>query len=89
MSTPTSEPEIRRVDRILAFTALGLIAASILGFVSIMIGTANGMDQAAFAEGAWPYIASILYWGPPLAFALIVTLLVMSFVRKGRAASRS
>ncbi|KJL49463.1 hypothetical protein RS84_00175 [Microbacterium hydrocarbonoxydans] len=89
MSTPTSEPEIRRVDRFLAFAALGLIAASILGFISIMIGTANGMDEAAFAEGVWPFVASILYWGPPLAFVLIITLLVMSFIRKGRAASRS
>jgi hypothetical protein len=88
MSTPTHEPEIRRVDRILAFTALGLIAASILGFVSIIVGTANGMDEEAFAEGAWPFIASILYWGPPLAFILIIALLIMSFIRKGRA-SRS
>jgi hypothetical protein len=48
------------VDRFLAFAALGLIAASILGFISIMIGTANGMDEAAFAEGVWPFVASIL-----------------------------
>lgn len=89
MSTPTSEPAIRQVDRILAFTALGLVVASILGFVTIIIGTANGMDEAAFGEGVWPFIASILYWGPPLAFILIITLLIMSFVRKGRAASRS
>lgn len=89
MSTPTSEPEIRRVDRILAFTALGLVAASVLGFVSIMIGTASGMDEQSFGQGAWPFVASILYWGPPLAFVLIITLLIMSFVRKGRAASRS
>ncbi|MFT4259213.1 multidrug ABC transporter ATPase [Microbacterium sp.] len=88
MSTPTPEPEIRRVDRALAFCALALIAASIAGFVSIMVGTANGMDAAAFGEGAWPFIASILYWGPPLAFILIITLLIMSFVRKGRAARR-
>ncbi|MFT4157589.1 MAG: multidrug ABC transporter ATPase [Microbacterium sp.] len=85
MSTPTPEPEIRRVDRILAFTALGLIAASVLGFFSIIIGTANGMNQQSFAEGAWPFIASILYWGPPLAFILIIVLLVRSFIRKGRA----
>src|SRR6218665_696565 len=89
MSTPTSEPVIRRVDRILAFTALGLVAASILGFVSIIIGPANGMDEASFAEGAWPFVASILYWGPPLAFILIIPLLIMSFIRKGRAAKRS
>lgn len=91
MSTQKSEPEvpIRRLDRILAFTALGIAAASVICFFAIIIGTATGMDRTAFAEGVWPIVAAIPYWGLPLAFVMIITLLVMSFVRKGRAASRS
>lgn len=90
MSTQNSQPDvpIRRVDRILAFTALGIAAASVLCFFAIIIGTALGMDQKAFGDGVWPVIAFIPYWGLPLAFALIITLLTMSFIRKGRA-SRS
>lgn len=90
MSTHTPEPDVpvRRIDRILAFTALGIAAASVVCFFAIIIGTAVGMDQDAFGEGVWPVVAAIPYWGLPLAFVLIITLLVMSFVRKGRAASR-
>lgn len=91
MSRQNSEPDfpIRRVDRILAFTALGIAAASVVCFFAIIIGTAVGMDQASFGAGVWPIIAAIPYWGLPLAFLMILTLLIMSFIRKGRATSRS
>lgn len=67
MSTQNSQPDvpIRRVDRILAFTALGIAAASVICFFAIIIGTALGMDQKAFGHGAWPVIAFIPYWGSP------------------------
>jgi hypothetical protein len=91
MSTQNSEPEvrIRWVDRFLAFGALGIAAASVVCFFAIIIGTWIGMDQEAFGHGAWPFIAAIPYWGLPLAFVMIIALLTMSFIRKGRASSRS
>jgi TRAP-type C4-dicarboxylate transport system permease small subunit len=90
MSTQNSQPDIpiRRLDRILAFTALGIAAASILCFFAIIIGTATGMDQSAFGHGVWPVVAAIPYWGLPLAFLMILALLIMSFVRRGRASRR-
>ncbi len=88
MNAQNPEPEVRTVDRLLAFTALGLAAASIICFFAIIIGTAVGMKQSDFGTGVWPIVAAIPYWGLPVAFVLIITLLVMSFIRKGRAASR-
>lgn len=90
MSTKSPEPEVpvRRIDRILAFSALGLAAASIICFFAIIIGTAVGMQQKDFGAGVWPFVAAIPYWGLPLAFVMIIVLLAMSFIRKGRAASR-
>lgn len=90
MSTQNSQPDvpIRRLDRILAFTALGIAAASVICFFVIIIGTAVGMDRRDFGEGLWPVVAAIPYWGLPLAFVMIIALLIMSFIRKGRA-SRS
>jgi hypothetical protein len=88
MKSPEPDVPVRRVDRILAFTALGLAAASILCFFAIIIGTAVGMQQQDFGSGVWPLVAAVPYWGLPLAFAMIIVLLSMSFVRKGRA-SRS
>ncbi|MBT2483158.1 MULTISPECIES: multidrug ABC transporter ATPase [unclassified Microbacterium] len=91
MSTQNSGPEVpvRRLDRFLAFGALGIAAASVICFFAIIIGTAVGLDQAAFGQGLWPVVAAIPFWGLPVAFLMIISLLVMSFVRKGRAASRS
>ncbi|MGV2902072.1 multidrug ABC transporter ATPase [Microbacterium sp. AGC62] len=91
MSTQNSEPEvpIRRVDRFLTFGALGIAAAAVVCFFAIIIGTWVGMDQEAFGHGVWPLIAAIPYWGLPLAFVMIIALLTMSFIRKGRASSRS
>lgn len=90
MSTQNSEPEvpIRRLDRFLAFTALGIAAASVICFFAIIIGSATGMDQDAFGAGLWPAVAAIPLYGLPLAFVLIILLLVMTFIRKGRAAKR-
>ncbi|MCI1019583.1 multidrug ABC transporter ATPase [Microbacterium sp. C5A9] len=88
MKSPEPDVPVRRVDRILAFTALGLAAASILCFFAIIIGTAVGMQQQDFGSGVWPLVAAVPYWGLPAAFVMIIVLLSMSFVRKGRA-SRS
>lgn len=89
MSTQNSGPEVRRLDRILAFTALTLAALSVMCFFAIIIGSATGMTQESFGSGIWPVVAAIPLWGLPAAFVMIIALLVMSFVRKGRATRRS
>ncbi|MFB7252031.1 multidrug ABC transporter ATPase [Microbacterium sp. NPDC056234] len=91
MSTQNSGSDVpvRAVDRILAFTALGLAALSVICFFAIIIGTAVGMHHEDFANGAWPFVAGVPQWGLPIAFVLIITLLIMSFTRKGRANKRS
>jgi len=91
MSTQNSGPEVpvRRLDRTIAYTALTLAALSVICFFVIIIGSAVGMDQDSFAGGLWPLIAGIPLYGLPIAFVMIIVLLVMSFVRKGRAAKRS
>ncbi|MGW8484537.1 multidrug ABC transporter ATPase [Microbacterium sp. NPDC055903] len=91
MSTQNSEPDVpvRPVDRILAYTALTLAALSVICFFAIIIATAVGVQHADFASPPWPLVAAVPQWGLPIAFVLIITLLIMSFVRKGRAAKRS
>ena len=91
MSTrqPAPEPEIRRIDRFLTFGALTLAALSVICFFVIIIATAVGMKQADFTHGAWPVVGVFPFWGLPIAFVMIVVLLIMSFARRGRAARRS
>ncbi|KRA24102.1 multidrug ABC transporter ATPase [Microbacterium sp. Root61] len=80
--TPGEDVPVRRIDRILAFMSLGLLALSILCFFAIMIGSAAGAD---FGAWIWAIVSVIVWIAPILAFVLLVTVLIMSFVRRTRA----
>ncbi|MCR2784104.1 MULTISPECIES: multidrug ABC transporter ATPase [unclassified Microbacterium] len=80
--TPGEDMPIRRIDRILAFMSFGLLLLSIVSFVAIMIGSAAGGDMRS---GLWPTVGGIVWFAPPLAFVLLITLVIMSFVRRARA----
>ncbi|WEG09871.1 multidrug ABC transporter ATPase [Microbacterium horticulturae] len=80
--TPTGDVPVRRLDRILSFTALGLLVLSVLCFLAIIIGSAM---HAQFDQGAWPVIGIAVYVGPIVAFLLIIAVVIMSFVRRARA----
>lgn len=88
--SPGSDPDVpvRRIDRWLAFGALGIAAVAVICFFAIIFATAFGMNQADFAKGFWPVVAAIPLWGLPLAMAMMITLLIMSFVRRSRAAKQ-
>lgn len=83
-SQHSDEPAVRPIDRFLAFTSLGLIVLSIGCFLATIIATAAGNDD--FDSGLWPTVFLLQMVGPVLAFVLLIALLVMSVVRKGRAA---
>ena len=81
--TPGEDVPIRRIDRILSFMSLGLLGLSILSFFAIMIARPAGVTD--FNEGIWPIVSLLVYVAPIIAFVLILTVLVMSFVRRARA----
>lgn len=87
MSTkpPAGDPPVRRIDRILAFMSLGLIALSVVCFFAIMIGTATGLKHDDFGTGLWPTIGLLVYVAPIVAFALLLAVIIMAFVRRSRA----
>ncbi|WP_203581116.1 multidrug ABC transporter ATPase [Microbacterium hibisci] len=83
MSTnPSGDVPVRRIDRVLAFMSLGLLLLSIVSFFAIMIGSASGADMRT---GVWPLVGVLVYVAPIVAFALLLTVLIMSFVRRSRA----
>ncbi|MGW9114798.1 multidrug ABC transporter ATPase [Microbacterium sp. NPDC055683] len=84
MSTPPrDQPAVRRIDRVLAFMSLGIVVLSIGCFLAVIIGTSSGVDD--FSTGAWPIVFVVQMIGPIIAFALLLALLIMSFIRRGRA----
>lgn len=80
--TPADDVPVRRVDRILAFMSLGLIAFSVVCFFAIMIGSASGADMST---GVWPAVGLLVYITPVLGFLLLLAVLIMTFVRRAQA----
>ncbi|WP_345799830.1 multidrug ABC transporter ATPase [Microbacterium sp. AZCO] len=85
MSTRSSGPElpVRRIDRILAYMALGLTILSIVCFFAVILARPLGVTN--FAAGIWPLVVVLPLIALPIAFVMIVVLLIMSFVRRSRA----
>jgi FtsH-binding integral membrane protein len=80
--TPGEDLPVRRIDRILAFMSLGLLVLSIVSFFAIMIASAADADMRS---GIWPLVGVLVYIAPIVAFALLLAVLIMSFVRRARA----
>ncbi|HAQ60002.1 MAG TPA: multidrug ABC transporter ATPase [Microbacterium sp.] len=87
MSTSPDSSQLQpgRLERVLAFMSLGIALLSIGCFFAIMIGTATGMTREDFGSGVWPLVAILPNIGLPLAFVLIIALLVVTWVRRKRA----
>ena len=81
-NTPGDDVPVRRIDRILAFMSLGLLVLSIVSFFAIMIASSSGADMST---GIWPAVGLLVYVAPIIAFAMILAVLIMSFVRRARA----
>jgi uncharacterized membrane protein len=75
-----------RLERTLAYMVAGVIVVSLGCFVALIIGTATGLERADFAAGLWPLVTIMPLIGLPIGFVLIIVLLVVSAVRRGRAA---
>jgi hypothetical protein len=81
--TPGGDVPVRRLDRVLAFMSLGLAVVSIGCFFAILIARPAGVTD--FSEGIWPVIAVLPLIALPIAFLMILALLIMTFVRRARA----
>jgi hypothetical protein len=80
--TPADDLPVRRIDRILAFMSLGLLLLSVVCFFAIILARPMGVTD--FSAGLWPTVAAIVWTAPIIAFILLVTVLIMTFVRKAR-----
>lgn len=85
MTTRSSGPDlpVRRIDRILAFMALGLTILSIVCFFAVIAARPMGVQD--LSAGIWPLVVVLPLIALPIAFIMIVALLIMSFVRRSRA----
>ncbi len=73
-----------RVERILAFMVASAIGLSIIAFLAVIIGTALGVTD--FSGGVWPVAIVLPAIGLPLGLALVIALIIVSGIRRGREA---
>ena len=78
-----SDLPVRRIDRILAYMALGLTVVSIACFFAVILAKPLGVTD--LSAGLWPLVVVLPLIALPVAFVMIVVLLIMSFVRRSRA----
>lgn len=81
-TTPGDDLPVRRIDRILAFMSLGLFVLALVCFFAIIAGSTAGADMTS---GAWPVVSLLTLLAPPFAFACLLAVLIMSFIRRARA----
>jgi uncharacterized integral membrane protein len=71
-----------RTERTLAFMVGGIVLLILASFVVMIIGWLT-LKQIP-GDGVWPVALGVVYFGPPIAFVLMLTLLVITWTRKAR-----
>lgn len=71
-----------RLERILAYLALFVIAIALASFFATMIAALAGVSRETLAIGFWPIVAWIGYVGLPIGFLLIISLLLVTRRRR-------
>lgn len=82
MAEQTQGP--RRIERILAYMIAAVVGLSILCFLALIIGTAAGVTAEQFSAAPWPMIVVLPAIGLPLGLLLLVVLLIVTAIRRGR-----
>lgn len=75
-----------RLERVLAYMVAAVIVVSLASFVAVLVAYGQDFTSEQFESGIWPMIVIMPLIGLPIGFVLIITLLVVSAVRRGRAA---
>lgn len=84
MTTQTSPSS--RLQRILAYAIAVLVVASLLAIIALIAGFAFGAATAqGTGQGFWPAVMYVPMFGLPLAFILVMVLLVISLFGRRRA----
>ncbi|MBA4248144.1 MAG: hypothetical protein C0444_07610 [Microbacterium sp.] len=76
-----------RVERSLAYMVAAIILLSIGSLFAVLVGVNSGLAGDDFTQGVWPTVVILPLIGLPIGFVLIIVLLVVSAVRRGRAAT--
>jgi uncharacterized membrane protein YiaA len=75
---------VHRSDRILRNVTWSVIGLAIVSIIALLLGRVFGAND--YSVGLWPAVALLPLVGLPIGFLLLVAQLVVSAVRRSRAA---
>lgn len=61
-----------------------IVGLSIVCFFAVMIGTFSGVSRQEMGSGIWPVVTILPLFGLPIAFVLLIVLLIINSVRRSR-----
>ena len=76
----------QRLERILAFMVASAIGLSIVSFLAVIIASGVGVTGEQFSQPPWPTIIVLPVIGLPLGVLVLIALLIVSGLRRGREA---
>ena len=85
--TQQTPPAASRLQRILSYIVAALVVVSLACIAAILIGTAlGGFAAQGSGEGLWPTVFLLPYLALPIAFVLIIVLLIVSARKRSQEA---
>lgn len=83
--TPAEVPAApHRAERVLAYIFAAIVGLSIVCFAAVIIATASGLSGKQFTGGFWQVVALLPGIGLPVAFVLVIVLLIVGGRRRSR-----
>ena len=84
--TQQTPPPASRLQRILAYIIAALVIVSLVCIAAILIGTAvGGFAEQGAGQGVWPVVFVFPLVALPVAFVLIIVLIIISGRQRSRA----
>ncbi|WP_348788482.1 hypothetical protein [Leifsonia sp. NPDC080035] len=88
--TQQTPPPASRFQRVLSYIVAALVVVSLVCIAAILIGSAvGGMPQQGSGQGIWPVVFLFPLIALPIAFILLVTLIVVTGRQRSRAAKQA
>lgn len=84
---PPSAPETSRLERVLAAMVAAIVGLTLICFAATIIASVTGTTD--FATGVWPAVAALPLIGLPVAFILLVVLVVINWFRRRSSTPRT
>lgn len=87
MSTPSQAP-VSRAERVVAFMAVGIAIVAFVCLLTVLSAPLFGVPGESMTAPGWQFAFLVAYFGFPLAFVLIIALIITRVVQNRRAARR-